>query len=179
MSRIGKKIIEIPQGVDVTITTESIVVKGPKGQLEQTLHPHVTVSQEDNTLRVAVKNPNEKKDNALWGLFGSLVTNMVAGVTTGFQKQLEVNGVGYKVALSGKKLTLNLGYSHPIDFEIPEAVDVAVEKNVITLTSSDKQLVGQVAADIRKLRKPEPYKGKGIKYMEEVIRKKAGKTAAA
>lgn len=179
MSRIGKKIIEVPEGVDITITTESIVVKGPKGQLEQVIHPNITVKQEDNTIKVTVEDPSEKKNNALWGLFGSLITNMIVGVKTPYQKQLEVNGVGYKVALSGKKLTLNLGYSHPIDFEIPETVDVVVEKNVITLTSINKQLVGQVAADIRKLRKPEPYKGKGIKYMEEVIRRKAGKTASA
>lgn len=177
MSRIGKKIIEIPQGVEVKITPSVITVKGPKGELSQDIHSSVTITQEENTLKVTVKDPEQRQDKALWGLFASLVMNMITGVTEGFEKKLEVNGVGYKVAQSGNKITLNLGFSHPIDFDLPEGVSAQVEKNVITLTSNDKQKVGQVAADIRKLRKPEPYKGKGIKYIEEVIKRKVGKAA--
>lgn len=179
MSRIGKKIIEIPQGVEVKITPNMITVKGPKGELSQDIHSSVTITQEENTLKVTVKDPEQRQDKALWGLFASLVMNMITGVTEGFEKKLEVNGVGYKVAHSGNKITLNLGFSHPIDFDLPEGVSAQVEKNVITLTSNDKQKVGQVAADIRKLRKPEPYKGKGIKYIDEVIKRKVGKAASS
>jgi large subunit ribosomal protein L6 len=179
MSRIGKKLIVVPQGVEVSITDEAVVVKGPKGQLEQALHPRVTVNQDEDGLRVTVVDPSVKQDNALWGLYASLLMNMVTGVTEGYEKKLEVNGVGYKVAASGNKVTLNVGYSHPVDFTLPEGVQVAVEKNVITLTGINKQLVGQTAADIRKVRKPEPYKGKGIKYVDEVIQRKAGKAGKA
>jgi large subunit ribosomal protein L6 len=179
MSRIGKQPILIPAGVTVTIEHDGISVKGPKGALMQKLHPAVRVTQEGLTVHVNVENPEQKDHRALWGLFQRLIYNMVIGVTKGFEKQLEVNGVGFKVALSGKKLILHLGFSHPIDVLLPDGVDGKVEKNIITLSSIDKQRVGEVAAHIRKLRKPEPYKGKGIKYVDEVIRRKAGKAGKA
>ncbi len=176
MSRIGKKIIEVPNGVEVTIQIDKIIVKGPKGQLEQKIVPNVKVERlEGQGIKVSVENPDDKKQRALWGLYGSLISNMVHGVVNGYEKKLEVNGVGYKVALSGRKLVLNLGFSHPVEFEIPEGIDCEVDKNVITIKGIDKQLVGQVAADIRKIKKPEPYKGKGIKYVDEIIHRKAGK----
>lgn len=179
MSRIGQKPLTIPTGVTCTITSEEVRIKGPKGELVTRLHPHVTVTQDAEGVHVTVKQPDLKDDRALWGLFGSLLDNMVTGVTQGFTRQLELNGVGYRVAAQGKGLKFELGYSHPIEFPLPAGVTATVEKNVITLSSIDKQLVGQVAADMRKLRKPEPYKGKGVKYVEEVIRRKAGKAAKA
>ena len=178
MSRIGKQPINIPSGVEVTIAGDMIKVKGPKGELEQKIHPKVKIEKNGDVITVSVANPEDKEDRSLWGLFGSLVQNMVTGVTAGFFKKLEVNGVGYKVALSGKKLVLNLGYSHPIEFEMPAGTSAEVVKNVIIVNGIDKQVVGATAAKIRSFRKPEPYKGKGIKYIDEVIRRKAGKTAA-
>lgn len=178
MSRIGKKIITIPAGVTVKLEPTLISVKGPKGELTQSIHPDVTITQDAEGLKVTVKEPEVKNQRALWGLFGSLLHNMVIGVTEGYKKSLEVNGVGYKVALQGKKIVLQVGYSHPVDFPLPEGIIAAVEGNVIHLSGADKQLVGETAARIRKVRKPEPYKGKGIKYTDEVLRRKAGKTAA-
>lgn len=178
MSRIGKQPINIPAGVTVSVALDSVSVKGPKGELNLSLHPAVTVAQEGTTLSVKVKNEDDKHERALWGLFARLLNNLMIGVTEGFSKKLEVNGVGYKVAVSGQKLTLHLGYSHPIDFLLPDGVKAEVEKNLITLSGIDKQLVGETAAKIRKLRKPEPYKGKGIKYEDEHIMRKAGKAAA-
>ncbi|MFA6071966.1 MAG: 50S ribosomal protein L6 [Janthinobacterium sp.] len=178
MSRIGKKIITIPNGVTVTLDASLITVKGPKGELSQKIHPEVIVTQDAEGIKVAVKDPEIKDQRALWGLFGSLIKNMIIGVTEGYTKSLEVNGVGYKVALQGKKLVLQVGYSHPVEFPLPAGINAVVEGNVIKLDSADKQLVGEMAAQIRKIRKPEPYKGKGIKYTDEVIRRKAGKTAA-
>jgi len=179
MSRIGKLPIEIPAGVDVTLSGAEVAVKGPKGMLRQALHPHVMITREENVLQVTVKDPENQRDHALWGLFQRLVANMVTGTTKGFEKQLEINGVGYKVASAGRSLNLSLGYSHPIEFTLPDGIDAKVEKNIITLTGIDKQAVGEIAAQIRRLRKPEPYKGKGIKYVGEVIRRKAGKAAKA
>lgn len=179
MSRIGKKPITIPQGVEVRIEDGFIKVKGPRGELTQTIHPKIKFEKKDNQLIATVKNSPDKAERALWGLFGSLAQNMVRGVSEGFEKKLEVNGVGYKVALSGNKLTLHVGYSHPVDFQLPESISAEVEKNIITIKGIDKQQVGQIAAEIRAIRKPEPYKGKGIKYLDEVIRRKSGKTAAA
>lgn len=178
MSRIGKQPVNIPQGVEIKIEPSRIIVKGPKGELTQALHPAVILERKENQLFVTVKNPDEKSQKSLWGLFKRLIANMVIGVTDGFSKKLEVNGVGYRAAVSGKNLNLQLGYSHPIDFLIPAGIEIKVEKNVITVSGSDKQVVGQTAAEIRMLKKPEPYKGKGIKYSDEVIRRKAGKTAA-
>lgn len=179
MSRIGKQPILLHAGVDAAIQDGVVTIKGPKGTLKQALHPAVTVMRDGSVLHVSVQDPEKKDHRALWGLFQRLLSNMVTGVTKGFEKQLEVNGVGYKVAFVGKKLTLHLGFSHPVDVMLPDGVDGKVEKNVITLSSIDKQLVGEVAAHIRKLRKPEPYKGKGIKYVDEIIRRKAGKAGKA
>lgn len=179
MSRIGKKPIAILSGVTVDITDKSIKVKGPKGELSLDLHPLIKIEKKDSELLVTVPNQNNKLQKALWGLFRSLINNLIVGVTTGFSKILEVNGIGYKAAVTGQKLVLNLGYSHPIELEIPKTLEVKVDKNQITITGFDKQLVGQFAAVIRQQRKPEPYKGKGIKYQDEVIRRKAGKVVKA
>ena len=179
MSRIGKQQIVIPDGVTVTVSDEFITVKGPKGELQQATNALVSVVVEGQEVKVTVANPEKKTDRAMWGLYASLVVNMITGVTEGFTKVLEVNGVGYKVALQGSGLKLDLGYSHSIEFPLPDGIQATVEKNVITISGISKQLVGQVAADIRKLRKPEPYKGKGIKYQDEIIRRKAGKAAKA
>lgn len=178
MSRIGKKPIQIPGGVNVTIAPGRIAVKGPKGELVQELHPQVSVAQQDQAVLVAVSDPEQKRQKALWGLFGSIIRNMMTGVTSGFTKQLEINGVGFKVALKKDTLEFALGFSHPVVFKIPKGIVATVEKNIITISGADKQLVGQTAAEIRKLKKPEPYKGKGIKYVDEVLRRKAGKAAA-
>jgi len=177
MSRIGKQPVNIPEGVQISIKDNVIEVSGPKGKLTENLVPMVNVEIKDKEVLVSVKNETNKEERSRWGLQRSLINNMVVGVTEGYTKQLEVNGVGYKVVLQGKKIILNVGYSHPVNYDLPEEVDVQIEKNLITLTSFDKQLLGQVAAEIRSVRKPEPYKGKGIKYMEEVIRRKEGKVA--
>ncbi|EKE07313.1 MAG: 50S ribosomal protein L6 [uncultured bacterium] len=178
MSRIGKQIISIPAGVTVNLTDATVEVKGPKGTLVRQLNDKVKVTMVDNALTVDVENKEEKSERSLWGTFGAHLKNMILGVTEGFKKELEVNGVGYKVAMQGKDLKLELGFSHPVIFNLPDSVVAKVEKNVITLESYDKEALGSAAAEIRSIRKPEPYKGKGIKYMEEIIRRKAGKTAA-
>ncbi len=179
MSRIGKKPISIPSGVSVDVTAETLKVKGPKGELVLSIHPKVTVEKTENELLVKVDNENNKQQRALWGLYRALINNMVTGITTGFTKILEINGVGYKAELSGKKLVLTLGYSHPIELEVPAGLEAKVEKNTITISGIDRQQVGQFAAVIRSKREPEPYKGKGIKYQDEVIRRKAGKVVKA
>ncbi len=179
MSRVGKKPIKIPQGVEVLVEKQEVKIKGPKGELVQKINSKVKVEKKDGELRVSVDNPQDKRQRALWGLFTSLLNNMVEGVTEGFEKQLEINGVGYGAQLQGKKLVLKVGYSHLVDFDIPEGIDVKVEKNIVTVSGIDKQQVGEIAAQIRSVRKPEPYKGKGIKYVDEVIRRKAGKAAKA
>lgn len=178
MSRIGKKPIDIPAGVTAAISGQEISIKGPKGELKQRIHPQVKVEEKEKQLIVTVADENDKSQRALWGLFGSLLKNMIKGVTEGYIKKLEVNGVGYKVNLQGKTLVLNVGFSHPVEYKLPEGINGEVEKNLITLSGIDNQLIGEVAAQIRKIRKPEPYKGKGIKYLEEVIKKKVGKTSA-
>lgn len=179
MSRIGKVPISIPDGVTVTMNDRQIDVTGPKGQLTLTVNVHVQPKMVDNQVVINVTDGNDQADRALWGLTRVLVANMIIGVTKGFSKQLEINGVGYKAAASGQKVTLNLGYSHPIDYDVPAGISVTVEKNVVTVSGIDKQLVGEVAAKIRSFRKPEPYKGKGIKYTTETIRRKAGKVVKA
>jgi large subunit ribosomal protein L6 len=177
MSRIGKQPVVVPEKVTVTIADRKISVKGPKGELGLTHHEGVNVAQEDKS--IVVKPVDEtQKNRALWGLTRTLVSNMVEGVTNGFTKNLEFNGVGYKAAVSGNKITLNLGYSHPIEYELPEGVACKVTKNVIEVSGINKELVGFTAAKIRSFRKPEPYKGKGVKYADEVIIRKAGKTGA-
>lgn len=179
MSRIGKLPIPIPDGVTVAIDGRAVSVKGPKGQLALTLHEHVTVQQADHQATVTVQQPDVQSDRALWGLTRMLVANMITGVTKGYEKKLEINGVGFKAQVSGQQLILNLGFSHPVEFPIAPGITMTVEKNVITVAGIDKQLVGETAAKIRSLKKPEPYKGKGIKYIDEVIRRKAGKVVKA
>ena len=178
MSRIGKKKIVLPQGVTANLEKGVIVVKGPKGEIRQLVHPHVKVvlGKEDITLRV--NDEQDKQDRALWGTFSSLISNMVNGVVSGFKKQLEISGVGYKANMKGQDLTLDVGFSHPVEVKPMPGIKFAVEKNIITVEGIDKQMVGEMAARIRRIKKPEPYKGKGIKYIEEVVRRKAGKTAA-
>lgn len=175
MSRVGKKPVTVPSGVTVEHKDSTLTVKGPKGTLMLTVHPKVSVAVADNQVTVDVKNQTNKKERALWGLHRALVQNLVDGVTKGFEKKLEVNGVGFKVATQGTKLVMSLGFSHPVEVEIPKDLQVTVEKNVITISGADKQKVGQFAAEVRELKKPEPYKGKGIKYIDEVIIRKAGK----
>lgn len=175
MSRIGKKQIPIPDGVTVALHDGVVTVKGPKGELTERLHPHVSVHVADGIASVTVVQPDLKSDRALWGLFRALVANMVRGVTEGFTKRLEVHGVGYKLALSGQKLVLHVGYSHPVEFLLPDGISGKVEKNALTLTGANKQVLGDVAARIRAIRPPEPYKGKGIRYSDETVRRKAGK----
>ena len=177
MSRLGKLPIILTDGIQAKIDNNFIIVKGSKGELKQELNDLVKVEVLEKEIKVSIKNEKVKKERAFWGLYRSLINNMVQGVEKGFEKKLEVNGVGYRITLVGKKLTLNVGYSHPVDFELPEGITGAVEGNVITISGIDKQLVGEVAAKIRKIKKPEPYKGKGIKYIDEVIRRKEGKTA--
>jgi len=178
MSRIGKKPINLPAGVTATVKDGVIVIKGPKGELKQAIHPIVTAKVEGDQIVLDIANKENQKENALWGLFGALIKNMIEGVVNGYKKQLELNGVGYKVSMKGKNLLLALGFSHEVNFEIPAGIEATVEKNIITISGIDKQLVGEIAAKLRELKKPEPYKGKGLKYVEEVIRRKAGKTAA-
>lgn len=175
MSRIGKLPVTLPADVKVTLDGQSITVNGPKGTLSRDLHERMVIAQQDG--KVTVTRPTEgKKDIALHGLTRALINNMVVGVSNGFQKSLEINGVGYRAEVSGTTLTLALGYSHPVVYEIPEGLTVEVEKQTkLTVKGIDKQLVGAAAAKIRSFRKPEPYKGKGIKYADERILRKAGK----
>lgn len=178
MSRIGRKPISIPKGVSITTTDRLVTVKGPKGELKATLHPAIGVEINDSEVLVT-RRSDEKEHKALHGLWRALIQNMVTGVTEGFTKKLEIVGVGYRAEMKGKKLQLQLGYSHPIVFGPPEGIKVeAPTQTNIVVSGIDKHLVGLVAAKIRSLRPPEPYKGKGIKYEGEYIRRKAGKAAA-
>ena len=177
MSRIGRMPISIPAGVDVKIEAGNLVtVKGPKGTLTQQLHPNMNIAQEGDVIHVT--RPNDEKENrSLHGLTRTLLHNMVVGVTEGYKKELDVNGVGYRVAKEGKKLTMNIGYSHPVVMEETDGITIEVPSpNKIIISGTDKQKVGQFAAEVRGKRPPEPYKGKGIKYTDEVIRRKEGKT---
>ena len=175
MSRIGRLPIPVPSGVDVTIDGRNVTVTGPKGSLSRSLHPDMTVSREDGT--IVVTRPTEQKTHKqLHGLTRTLVNNMVVGVTDGYRKGLEITGVGYRAALSGKKLQLNLGYSHQIEIDPPTGISFDVENPTrLAVIGIDKELVGQIAARVRSTRKPEPYKGKGVRYAGEKIRRKAGK----
>ncbi len=181
MSRIGKNPVLIPTGVTVSRDTSgTITVKGPKGELKWTPHPMITVTIEENQV-VVTRDDEDRFKHALHGLTRTLLQNMVDGVTKGFTKTLEINGVGYRVSVAGSKLVLNLGYSHPIEYPIPAGITFKVDdekKNILYVSGIDKQLVGQVSAEIRGFRPPEPYLGKGIKYSDEHIRRKAGKTAS-
>ena len=178
MSRIGKKPIEIPSEVEVKLDGNLLVVKGPKGELKIEIHPNIKIEIKNKIITLQPKTLS-KKTGALWGTFRSLVDNMIQGVVNGFEKKLEIQGVGYKASIEKNKLTLNLGFSHPIEVEAPEGINFNVEKNIITIFGINKQLVGQVAANIRAKRKPEPYKVKGIRYQGEIVRRKAGKKAVA
>ncbi len=178
MSKIGRKPISIPEGVEVKIDGLVVTAKGPKGELKDTMHKGVNIEIKDSVVEVKVEKPT-KETRSLWGLDRSLISNLIEGVSKGFERKLEINGVGYRAAVQGKKINLDLGFSHPIEMDIPEGIEADVKKNLLTLTGIDKQLLGQFASDIRKLRKPEPYKGKGIKYIEEHVRRKEGKKAGA
>jgi large subunit ribosomal protein L6 len=177
MSRIGKKPIAVPDGVEVQVGRGQVTVKGPKGELEQAISPEMAVEQEDDNL--SVRRPTDRGEHrALHGLTRSLIANMVEGVTDGFEKRLEIQGVGYRAQLRGKSLELALGFSHPVQVEAPEGIEFEVpQPTEIVVRGIDKQLVGQVAADIRKRRPPEPYKGKGIRYRGEHVARKVGKRA--
>lgn len=176
MSRIGKRPVTIPGNVKVNIDGQTVTVEGPKGKLSRTLRPEVKVTIEDGVL-VVTRTGDDKEERSLHGLSRTLVANMVEGVTSGFTKTLELVGVGYRASLQGKKLVLSVGYSHPVEFEPPAGIEFVVEgANKVHVKGADKQLVGDLAADIRSARPPEPYKGKGIKYAGEVIRRKAGKS---
>jgi len=177
MSRLGKLPIKIPAGVTATLNDKEIIVKGPKGELKVPLNPIIAVKVEGDDIIIAPFSRETKNASAMWGLVWSLVRNAVIGASVGFTKKLEINGVGYRAAVSGNKLNLSLGFSHPIEFPLPVGVSAVVEGNAITLASASKAQVGEVASQIRKLRKPEPYKGKGVKYSDEIIRRKAGKSA--
>lgn len=175
MSRIGKKPVVIPSGVKAELKGSSLTVSGSKGTLSLQIHPNVKLTLSDKEIVVDIEGKDDKKQKALWGLFRSLIQNLVDGVTKGFEKKLEINGVGFKVAVQGQKIVMSLGFSHPVEVPIPAGLTAAVDKNVISVSGADKQQVGQFAAEIRKQKKPEPYKGKGIKYLDEVVRRKAGK----
>lgn len=176
MSRIGKRIIEVPEGVTVTLENNEVVVKGPKGILKQVMLKDITMKQENNEITL---NRNCESAKAMHGTMNALITNMIKGVTAGYEKVLEIIGVGYRFNVQGKKLVINAGYSHPVELEIPEGLTVEANGNTeITVKGIDKVLVGEFAANIRKVRKPEPYKGKGIRYKDEHVRRKEGKKAA-
>ncbi len=176
MSRVGKKPIPIPEKTRITYSDRFITVEGERGKLSRSIHPMVDLDIDDNEIRVTMEK-DDRKSHALQGLTRSLVSNMVVGVSKGFERTLEINGIGYRAETSGDTLTLNLGYSHPIQYKIPAGLSATVEKNnVVRLSGIDKELLGHTAATIRSLRPPEPYKGKGVKYSEEYVQRKAGKT---
>lgn len=175
MSRVGQKPIPISKEVKIDLKGDLLTVKGPKGELSRKIHPRVNILTENDQIVVSVNDGN-KGSKALHGLFRALIANMVTGVTKGFERALEIVGVGYRAELSGRRATFHLGYPSPINFELPEGIEARVEKTKITLSGIDKELLGRTAARIRSLRRPEPYKGKGIRYEDETIRKKAGKT---
>ncbi len=187
MSRIGKKPIAIPAGVEVKIEGQKVIVKGPKGELIKEIRPEIGVEVKDSQIQVNPKkeriegkvSPREMKQiMALWGLTRALLANDVLGVVDGFEKKLEIHGIGFKAAIEGEEIVLNVGFSNPVRIKIPKEVKVSVEKNIINVSGISKELVGQMAAVIRKAKPPEPYKGKGIRYLNEVVRRKVGKKAA-
>lgn len=179
MSRIGKKPVLLPSGVEATIGNAHVTVKGPKGALEVTIPPKATVTMQADpkALLVTVEDETRVDERAIWGLARQLLQNAVEGVQKPFEKALEFVGVGFKVALEGRKVMMDVGFSHRVPFELPAGIEATVEKQVLTIRGMDKYIVGETAAQIRRVKPPEPYKGKGIKYLDEVIRRKAGKTA--
>lgn len=178
MSRVGKKPIDIPEKVLLTFEDGTLKAKGPLGELELEVPDTIKIEQEESIVKVSLAR-DEKRFRPLWGLYRALVANIISGVNEGFEKKLIIEGVGYRAEAKEKEIVLNLGYSHPVVMEVPEGLKVQVEKNIITVSGIDKQQVGQMAADIRSKRKPEPYKGKGIRYEDEHVRRKAGKRAVA
>jgi large subunit ribosomal protein L6 len=176
MSRLGKQTTAIPSGVDVSVADNMLTVKGPKATLSRPVHQAVTIDVAAEGVTVT-PNDESKLARSLWGTFAAHVKNMVHGVTEGFEKKLEIEGVGYRAEMKGRTLVLNVGFSHPVELEVPEGLEATVEKNVITITGSDKDVLGQFAANVRKVKKPEPYKGKGIRYQGEFIIRKQGKKA--
>lgn len=177
MSRIGKKPIAIPSGVTVSVNAGAVEVKGPKGTLSFEHNQEVEVKISEGSLQVE-KIGKTKKAPAIWGTTARIIENMIAGVTNGFSKQLELNGVGFRMSIAGKKITMALGFSHPVEVEVPEGLEVKIEQNVMTVSGIDKHTVGQFAANIRALKPVEPYKGKGFRYVGEFVRRKEGKKAA-
>ncbi|MDP3646417.1 MAG: 50S ribosomal protein L6 [bacterium] len=177
MSRIGKRDIPVPAGIDVSVASGTLTVKGKGGTLKKSVHPAIAIVVEKGAVTVAPANKS-RLAKALWGTYAAHVRNMIAGVTTPFTKRLQVEGIGYRAELQGKQLKLSVGFSHPVMVAIPDGLTVAVEKNIISVAGADKEVVGQFAANVRTIKKPEPYKGKGIRYEGEVVRQKAGKKAA-
>jgi large subunit ribosomal protein L6 len=178
MSRVGRKVIPVPKGVNITIGKDQVAVKGPKGELKREVPAGVTVALNGGEL--AVTRADDSRDNrAKHGMVRALLANMVKGVTDGFERKLEINGVGYRADVAGQKLNMSLGFSHPVTFELPKGIAAKVDKNIVVLSGIDKESLGETASKIRAIRPPEPYKGKGIKYVEEVIKRKVGKTGAA
>lgn len=177
MSRIGKKPIEIPKGVEIKVESNTVIVKGPKGELQREVPLEIKIEIKDDKIFVS-PGKETKRTKAFWGLFRTLIFNMVKGVTDGYEKKLEIHGVGYKANLEGEDLILLVGFSHPVKIDKVEGIEFLVEKSIITVSGIDKELVGQIAAKIKKVRPPEPYKGKGIRYLGEEIRRKAGKKVA-
>jgi large subunit ribosomal protein L6 len=178
MSRIGKRPITIPEGVKVEVSGDKVSIKGSKGTLKFDFHPEMEIKVSGNEV-VVEKKGNSKKAPAIWGTTARLIQNMMKGVTTGFQKQLELNGVGYRMAVAGRKINLALGFSHPVVVDIEEGLEVKVENNVMTISGIDKQRVGQFSANIKDLKPVEPYKGKGFRYVGEIVKKKEGKKSVA
>jgi large subunit ribosomal protein L6 len=178
MSRVGRKIIPLPKGVQITVKDGNLAVKGPKGELKRQLPPHVSIATDASGATVS-RDSDSKEARSCHGLARALVNNMVLGVTSGFERKLEVNGVGYRFEVAGDKLTMALGFSHPVVFQLPKGVAAKVDKNTLILSGIDREVLGQTAAKVRSFKPPEPYKGKGIKYVEETIKRKVGKTGAA
>ena len=180
MSRIGKKPVALPQGITAMVAQTTVTVKGPKGELTLAIHPHAHIVLRDDenvsALHVTVDDP-EKNDRAIWGTMRALLAQMVTGVSAGFTKVLELNGVGFKMSAQGNTLKFSLGFSHDVTYVLPEGVSAKIETNTLTLTGTDAQAVGRAAAEIRAFKKPEPYKGKGFRYNDEIVRRKAGKAA--
>jgi len=177
MSRLGKKPIPIPEGVEVKIEGQKVILKGPKGELSLEIRPEIKIEVKEKQIFVSPQRQT-KKTKAFWGLTRALLSNAIQGVTKEYEKKLEIQGIGYKALSEGKDLNLQIGFTHPVKIEAPEGISFLVEKNIITISGINKGLVGEIAAKIRKIRPPEPYKGKGIRYVGEVVRRKAGKKAA-
>ncbi len=177
MSRVGKKPILIPERVEIKIENQKVIIKGPKGELEREIRPEIRVELKEGKIFVLPKIET-KKTKAFWGLTRALLANAIEGVTSGFEKKLQIEGLGFRASLEGDNLVLQVGFTHPVKLKTPEGIKFSVEKNIITVSGINKELVGQVAAKIRKVKPPEPYKGKGIRYLGEVIRKKVGKKVA-